>query len=164
MEGDRFQVLSGEPPLAGATLDVLASGSLSGTERWSQAADAVRVRQPGFDYRLEVQEETRHKTAPNVCRRNDKIGVWTERDFQLRISTPATFAGDVFLLVQNNDKPKASAVLEAGRSACYVGGHTGAGKWVRIRLTPADHGALTIKVYAPAGSEPPQIARLAATP
>ena len=160
--GDRFQVLSGEPPLTGATLDVLASGSYSGIECWSPAADVIRVRQPGFEYRLEVQEETRRKSAPNVCRRYGKTGVWTGRDFQICISTPAVFAGDLFLLVKNNDNPKASAVLEAGRSACYVGDHASAGKWVRIRLTPADHGSLTIKIYSPAGSEPPQIARLVA--
>ena len=164
VEGDRFQVLSAPPELGRAALDVLASGSLSETERWSQTADAIRVREPGFDYRVEMKEETRRKSAPDVCRRNGKTGMWSARDFQICITTPTTFTGEVFLQLKNTGNPKAAAVLETARSACYIGDHAGAGKWVCIRFTPADLGTLTVKVYAPAGSEAPQVVRLAVGP
>ncbi len=163
VEGDRFQILSAAPPLAGTVLDVLASANLQESKTWSQKSDAIKLRETGFDYVLEKDENARWKNPPDVSRRNDNGGSWTGRDFQIRIKAPAAFSGDVFLLLKTGNA-KAAAVLEAGRSACYVGDHTGDGKWVRIRVLPEDQGNLVVKVYSAAGAEAPQVERLVVAP
>jgi hypothetical protein len=163
VEDDRFQILPAEPPLAGAVLDVLASANLTEPIKWSQKLDEIKVRETGFDYALEQNENARWKSAPDVSRRNDTGGSWTARDFQIRIKAPETFAGDVFLLLKTGST-KAAAVMETDRSACYVGAHAGDGKWVRIHMLPANQGTLVVKIYPPAGAEPPQVARLVVAP
>lgn len=159
VEGDRFGILTSERSLVGATLDVQASANLKEPNRWSQTLDGITVRENGFDYAVEQNENARRRTAPDVSRRSDAGDSWTGRDFQIRITTPEAFTGDVFLLLKSGSA-KASAILEAGRAACYLGDHAGNGKWVRIRVLPADQGTTVVKIYPPAGAEAPHVTRL----
>lgn len=109
----------------------------------------------GFDYDFPPNHFDPWKHIPSVTWKKNGQPAWMLRHFTLRLRCPTNFTGAVHLQYRDTDSGKAVAAVESGRDACYIGPHDGDGKWVALRITPADliDGAVEITVFKPAGGD-----------
>ena len=166
--GNRFQLTNTAPAAGTVVLDVEASANApaENASRWKAAHDRVRQRAAGFDYDFPPSRLDPWKNVPQVTWKKREHSAWMSREFTLRLRCPPNFTGTVHLQFRAADSGKAVAVVQSGRDACYIGPHSGDGKWVVLRVTPADlkDGMLEITAFKPAGgdswSRAPRITRL----
>ena len=166
--GNRFQLVNGPPAGATVVLDVEASANApaEAASTWAPAHDRVRTQTTGFAYDFPPGRFDPWKKVPSVSWMKRDHPAWMARQFTLRLRCPPDFSGTVCLQFRDADSGQAVAAVQSGRDACYVGPHDGAGKWIALRVTPADlqEGALEITAGKPAGgdswSRAPRITRL----
>lgn len=171
LTGNRFHLLNAAPDAVNAMLDVEASGHApaDNASKWKPAYDRVVKRAAGFDYDFPPDRFDPGKKPPSVTWKKNGKPAWMSRHFTLRLRCPPNFTGTVHLLFCDADSGKALAALQSGGDACYVGPHDGDGKWVALRVSPADvkEGTLEITIGKPAGgdtwSRAPRVTRLLVT-
>ena len=164
--GNRFCFAA--PAGAPVVLEVDASvnAPAEGSSTWKPAHDRVVKREAGFDYAFPPDRLDPWKHIPSVTWKKNGKPAWMSRHFTLHLRCPANFAGTVYLQFRDADSGKALAAVQSGGDACYIGQHSGDGKWVALRVTPADvkNGELEITVGKPAGgdtwSRAPRLTRL----
>jgi hypothetical protein len=137
-----------------------------GANKWKPAHDRVVKREAGFNYDFPPNRFDPWKNVPPVTWKKNGKPAWMSRQFTLRLRCPPNFTGTVHLQFRDADSGKAVAFVQSGRDACYVGPHGGDGKWVALRVTPADlnDGTLEITIGKPAGgdswSRAPRVTRM----
>ena len=169
LAGNRFQCAA--PTGAPVVLDVEASvnAPAEGASKWKPAYDHVVKRAAGFDYDFPPDRFDPWKHIPSVTWNKNGKPAWMSRQFTLQLHCPANFTGTVFLQFRDADSGKALAAVQSGGDACYIGRHDGDGKWVALRVAPADakNGTLEITIGKPAGgdtwSRAPRVTRLLVT-
>ena len=166
LTGNRFQFAA--PTGAPVVLEVEASANApaGSASQWQPAHDRVMKREAGYDYDFPPTRFDPWKHIPSVTWNKNGQPAWMSRHFTLRLRCPPNFTGTVHLQFRDTDSHKALAAVESGRDACYIGPHGGDGKWVSLRVTPADlkNGELDINIFKPAGgdswSRAPRVTRL----
>jgi len=166
--GNRFQIVDKVPANGTCLLDVEASANLQTDEArtWKMANDKITTRAEGFAYDFPPSRFDPWKSIPQVSWMKNGKPAWMARNFTLHLKTPSHFAGTVYLQFRDADSGKARAAVESGGDACYIGPHAGDGKWVSLRVTPADlkDGQIDVTVGKPAGgdtwSRAPRLTRL----
>jgi hypothetical protein len=166
--GNRFQIVENPPANAQVMLDVEASANVKSenASSWKITNDKIVKQADGFSYDFPPLPYDPWKNTPQVSWMKSGHSAWMSHNFTLRIHCPADFSGTVYLQFRDADSGKAVAAVQSGRDACYVGPHGGAGKWVSLRVTPADlkDGELDITAFKPVGgdswSRAPRITRL----
>jgi hypothetical protein len=168
INGDRFHLGDGPPAGGKVVLDVLASVSAptDTQNHWGKKYDRVVVQDPGFDYTLPPSPLDPWHNIPTVSWRKDGHPAWMSPRFTLRLQCPQDFHGKVYALFQDADSGKAVGAILSGNDACDVGSHSGDGKWVALKITPADikDGGLDLTVFKYPGGDgwarAPRITRL----
>ena len=164
--GHRFQFAA--PAGAPVVLDIEASvnAPAENESKWQPAYDRVVQSAAGFGYAFPPLRFDPWKHIPPVTWKKNGKPAWMARQFTLRLHCPTNFSGTVYLQFRDADSGKALAVVQSGGDACFIGPHSGDGKWVALRVTPADvkNGELEITVGKPAGgdtwSHAPRVTRL----
>ena len=155
--GNRFQIADQPPANTAVMLDVEASVNVKteNASAWKIANDRITKRTEGFAYDFPPSRFDPWKHIPQVSWMKSGKPAWMSRDFTLRLKCPANFSGAVYLQFHDADSGKALAAVQSGGDAYYLGSHGGDGKWVSLRVTPADlkDGELEIEVGKPAGGD-----------
>ncbi len=169
--GNRFQIVEKPPANAAVMLDVEASANMKteNASAWKIANDKITKQTECFTYNFPPSRFDPWKSTPQVSWMKNGKPAWMSRNFTLHLHCPSNFTGSVYLQFRDADSGKALAAVQSGGDACYIGPHGGDGKWISLRVTPADlkNGELEITIGKPAGgdtwSRAPRVTRLVVT-